>query len=39
MIYTTFIKRMVNRSRAITIYFLVLSITALFLDLYGIYSK
>ncbi|BAB66060.1 hypothetical protein [Sulfurisphaera tokodaii] len=38
MIYTAFIKRMVNRSRAITIYFLVLSITALFLDLYDIFK-
>ncbi|BFI74401.1 hypothetical protein YN1HA_4990 [Sulfurisphaera ohwakuensis] len=38
MIYTTFIKRMVNRNRAITIYFLVLSITALFFSLYDIFK-
>ena len=33
MIYIAFIKRMVKRSRAITIYFLLLSIIVLLLDI------
>ena len=36
MIYATFIKRMVNRSRAVTAFFLALSIATLVLDLHNI---
>ncbi|BDC18272.1 hypothetical protein [Acidianus sp. HS-5] len=36
MIYTIFIKRMITRSRAITIYFLALAVSLLLLDIYYI---